>query len=316
VDSGVLNVRLLDEIVDLAVEDSASLPVLLRKCLVLAHRLKNERLKGWAGKELDGYAKDDALPDYRQTNVISKGVFLGPGDKWIKDQPIPTMVLNAEHQAIVEHAEFRAPIAAFQLGSKDRNPKGGWRQEWPPNLVAMYQGKFYHHYTLDRAWMEVPNSFIAALLDTVRNRILKLALELQEELGSVDDDPATLPAEQIESAVVNIIYGGHNVFAGRVGGVTQAGSIIVMKGDQAALAEALGRLGADRDDVQALQSAIAEDDATVQLPSQGLGQRTLGWIADAAIRLAGRGGDAALDVAKAQMTAALTRLVSQFLGLA
>jgi hypothetical protein len=50
--------------------------------------------------------------------------------------------------------------------------------------------------------------------------------------------------------------------------------------------------------------------------SLGLGNRTLGWIQSAAIKLASKGGDAALDVAKAQVTAELTKLVSQFLGLA
>jgi hypothetical protein len=105
------------------------------------------------------------------------------------------------------------------------------------------------------------------------------------------------------------------VIAGRVDDVTQAGSIVVIKGDEATLTKALGQLGADSGDVQALRSAIAED-ATAQLPTPGLGHRTSGWITDAAIRLASKGGDAALDVAKAQMTAELTRLVSQFLGLA
>jgi AbiTii len=71
--------QLVGEIVDLAVDDKTRLSVLLRKCLVLAHRLKNERLKAWAEKELDGYAADDALPDYRRTHTLSKGLFFSPG---------------------------------------------------------------------------------------------------------------------------------------------------------------------------------------------------------------------------------------------
>jgi hypothetical protein len=306
--------RLLDEIVNLAVEENTSLPVLLRKCLVLAHRLKNARLKAWADKELDGYAKDDVLPEYRQTYAISKGFFVGPAGAWVNDQPIATAALKQEHQAIVEHAEFRSPIAAYQLGQRDESSKGEWRIPWPPNLVAMYQGKFFRGYALNRAWIEVPNSFIAALLDTVRNRILKLALELQDELGPVGDDPAALPAEQVERAVINNIFGGNNVIAGRVEDVTQAGSIVVIKGDKATLTKAVKRLGADATDVQTLESAIAED-ATAP-PSPGLGERTRNWITEAAVRLASKGGDVALDVAKTQMTAELTRLVSQFLGLA
>ena len=49
------------------------------------------------------------------------------------------------------------------------------------------------------------------------------------------------------------------------------------------------------------------------LPDATVGRRTLGWIQGAVLKLASGAGDAALDLAKAQMTAELTRLVSQFL---
>jgi hypothetical protein len=312
-DWDALNMKLLDEIVDLAVDDKNSLPVLLRKCLVLSHRLKNERLKAWAEKELDGYADDDPLPDYRQTYAMSVGVFMEWGGAYSRDQPIPTALLKEEHQAIVETATFRSPIASYQLNPQEKSG-GRWKLPWPPNLTAMYQAKFYANRMLWRAWQEVPTSFLAALLDTVRNRVLKLGLELQEELGSVGDDPAALPPERIDQTVITNIYGGHVVIAGRVEDVTQAGSIVVIKGDLASLNEALARLGTDKSDVRALDAALAEDAAASASP--GLGQRTLGWIQSAAIKLASKGGDAALDVAKAEVTAELTKLVSQFLGLA
>ena len=142
----------------------------------------------------------------------------------------------------------------------------------------------------------------------------RLALELQEELGSAGDDLAVLPPERIDQTVITNIYGGHVVIAGRVEDVMQAGSVVVIKGDLASLNEALARLGAAKSDVRALEEAIAEDAAAPASP--GLGHRTLGWIQSAAIKLARKGGDAALDVAKAEVTAELTKLVSQFLGLA
>jgi hypothetical protein len=140
---------------------------------------------------------------------------------------------------------------------------------------------------------------------------LKFALELQDELGSVGDDPAALPPDRLDQTVITNIFGGHVVIADRVENLTQAKSVVVMQGDLTSLTEALKRLGADKADVQALENAIEED--RTGKPSPTLGQRTVGWIQDAALKLASKGGDAALDVAKAQMTAELTRLVSQFL---
>jgi hypothetical protein len=54
------------------------LGVLLRKCLILATRLKNNALREWSNKELNGYSNDDALPEYRTFKAHSKGHFVGP----------------------------------------------------------------------------------------------------------------------------------------------------------------------------------------------------------------------------------------------
>ena len=44
---GVGRMKLLDEIVDYAVDNKQPVSVLLRKCLVLAYQLKNDKLKNW-----------------------------------------------------------------------------------------------------------------------------------------------------------------------------------------------------------------------------------------------------------------------------
>lgn len=43
---------LLDEIINLAVDDKQPITTLLRKCIVFAHQLRNERLRKWANEEL------------------------------------------------------------------------------------------------------------------------------------------------------------------------------------------------------------------------------------------------------------------------
>ena len=182
--------RLVDEIIDVAVDDKTSLPVLLRKCLVLAHRLKNERLQRWVEKELDGYADDDALPDYWQTNAISKGVFFRPTGLELTNYPIPTVVLNEQDRVRVDQAQFRAGIGAFQPDLEEKSGGGRRTLPWNPNLVHKYRSAFGGNYSLVQASQEVPGAFIALLNDTIRNRVLKFALELQEELGAVRDDLA------------------------------------------------------------------------------------------------------------------------------
>lgn len=61
---------LLDDIIDLATDSTQPITTLLRKCVVLAHQLGNDRLKAWANGELNGYDSSNNLPEYR---VIPSG---------------------------------------------------------------------------------------------------------------------------------------------------------------------------------------------------------------------------------------------------
>ena len=248
---------LIEEIIALATDAGASNSFLLRKCLVLAYRLNNKRLKRWVQKELDGYSPEDALPEYRVAHTFSRGVFFGSYGSKIENQPIPTAVLKPEHRNIVETADLRAPIAAYEVDRNDGST-GTWTIPWSPNLIGIYQAAFYQgDYALASAWQDIPSTFIAALNDTVRNRVLRFALEIEAEAGSSSEDVAHLPAQQIDQTVINIIYGGSNVIAGNMGDVAQGEVATIVKGDVATLSRAVEKLGVDKGDAGMLESAIA-----------------------------------------------------------
>jgi len=142
-------VSLLDDIIALAVNDKGSIATLLRKCPVLAHQLKNERLKAWAEKELNGYEANDELPVYRKTAALAKGHFLGSFGSQISHQPIPTAALKKEHRHFAESVELTQPIVAYETISHDAHMVF----DWPPNLTLLYQREFFEgKYNLNRAW--------------------------------------------------------------------------------------------------------------------------------------------------------------------
>src|SRR5712691_12636993 len=174
--------KLLDEIIDCAVDNKEPVSVLLRKCLVLAYQLKNARLKSWVEKELDGYNEDDEVPEYRQTGAQAKGTFFGPWQSAIYEQPLPPSVLKKEHRHFASTVKLMQPIAAYDLDRDEKTGKGKFIIEWPPDLTVLYQGKFIQGYALNRAWQEIPLSVIVSLIDTIRNRVIRFALELKDEL--------------------------------------------------------------------------------------------------------------------------------------
>src|SRR6266404_2079789 len=115
-----LVMELVDQIIELAVDDERSVSVLLRKCLVLAHELKNERLKTWAEKELNGYGgSDDEVPAYRKIDIIAKGNFRGPFNGQINNQPLPSVVLDKKDRNFAESATLAQPIISYEANNDE-----------------------------------------------------------------------------------------------------------------------------------------------------------------------------------------------------
>lgn len=197
--------KLLDEIIDLASNDSGSVSTLLRKCLVLAHALGNERLKSWAEKELTGYDTGDTkLPDYRRTTAPAKGFFVGGFGAQINNQPIPSAMLGKEHRGFAEFAELLEPIASYE----NVKPSSQFMIEWPANLTALYQATFFGgDYALNRAWQEIPGTVLIGLVDNIKTRVLRLALELKDAVRADAGRLDALPKEKVDQKVMMYLLG-------------------------------------------------------------------------------------------------------------
>lgn len=301
---------LLDEIVDAAVDDTTPLPTILRKCLVLAHTLKNEKLKAWVENELNGYADDTSLPEYRKIGVTAVGAFSGPLDNVINNQPLQASVLPENLRHWAKHANLMQPIAAYDIGKTAEGVANGGRFQWPQDLVAMYAHDFIQGWSLIRAHQPIPGSVFTSLLDTVRTRILQLCLELKGELGESISDVSELSPILVDRSVVNYIYGGNVVIAGNAQNFHQIGSISVQKGNLPELNEALKELGLDEEAIANLKNAM-DADAKSNSNEPTLGQRTKKWLTDAATYTSKEGLKVGFEVAKRYAT----KWLLQHLGL-
>ena len=258
--------KLIDEIVSMAADGKQPIADALRKCLILAFQLKNEKLKEWTEKELNGFSHQDELPEYRRVSLHSKGNFSGPAGAWIPQRPLPMGILDERDRKMMMTSGFRQAIAAYDgVGDKLSDAI----IPWAPDLIGKYQGKFIRGYALSQAWQEVPASMMIGVCEEVRNRLLRFALEIREELGQVHDEPSELAAKKVEAAVVNHIYGGTNVIAGTASNFAQVGTAIVA-GDFASLKAALEEAKIPGAEIDELKKAVDED--------EGFGKRTKGWL--------------------------------------
>lgn len=300
--------KLLNEIIEAATDPKVSVAATLRKCLILAFELKNEKLKQWVEAELNGYDKEGAVPDYRKLHLHSKGNFQGPGGAWIANRPLPMAVLEERHRKYLNPAILSEPVASYEEGLTNKEAKGEFVMNWSPDLIARYQAKFIHGYALAQAWQELPAGAIISIVDSVRNRLLRFALELREEFGPVDDKPQNVPTEKVDQAVINYIFGGTNVIAGTAKDFTQVGRIHIAQGDLGAFVDALRMLGIDQAHVEeATHSLLADGPPKEKQPGPSLVQ----WLKTIGSKL----GSAGVKIGTGAATELITQWMLQYWGL-
>jgi hypothetical protein len=197
---------------------------------------------------------------------------------------------------------------SLALNADGSGPHGGTIQ-WPANLIAYYQDKFFSDWTLVRAYQEIPRSVFLSLTDTVRNRVLQLALDLRDELGDVSGDPAQLPVSKVNQSIVTHIYGGNVVIASSAENFAQVNNISVIENDTESLRGALREIGLKGEDVTEFIEAIDADRAGGQTPT--FGERTKAWLRQMPGKVAAGGLRASVEVAKAVATKALL----QYMGI-
>lgn len=270
---------ILDDIIALATDNTASLAVVLRKCLVLAHVLKNDRLKLWAQSELNGYEPDAEVPDYRKSAAGAKGNFMGSFGSVLNNFVIPPQLLDEADRRHGQYVLLNQAVAAYEDLLRLPAVKGTLTLHWSNAMIGYYMDRLPMSAGLQLvdAWQEIPRSAITQLLDTVRNRALSLALELKDDVG--DDDTALkqlsqTSTEKVERTVVQQIFQG-TVYLASGNASMQVQNNTLTPRDWNQLAKILNDAGIAPTAVEELSKEIAADKTPSGSP---LGTRVLDWI--------------------------------------
>lgn len=291
--------KLLDEIIEMATDDKEPIGSLLRKCLVLERQLKNDKFRAWLNLELDGYDRDkeDDFPDYRVFNCVNKGDFLGLTFR-LTDQPISLHVMSERDQKILAKVHLHQPAASYD-GRPNRDNDAAL--PWNPALTAKYQRKIYEggEPTLVRAWQEIPGSILVGLLEQVRTRVLRFALDIKDNIAPDSPDATDVPAALIEHSVVNHIYGGNILIASHAENFSQIAQTNVSEGSIGELEEALAKLEITNEGIKALRSDIECDKKDGQA---SVGPKTKEWLTNIGKYLGREGAKAGFEVAKQMAT--------------
>jgi hypothetical protein len=144
------------------------------------------------------------------------------------------------------------------------------------------------------------------MLDTIRTRVLNLALELKNEIGESDADlkkvkSNSTEAEKVSHIVQTQIFGGTVYFAA---GQQSVNVQNIAVGNWEDLKKVLNESGLGEKDVAELSQALQQDNKT-------MGATVKGWISRKAGKLLNQG----LQVGVSVGTTILTELIKRHLGL-
>lgn len=299
---------LLRDIQDAAVAGNTSVTEVLRRCKVLAARLRSSEFERWVDQELNGYESSAELPDYRVGEVESLGMLIGPMGRQAKNFPIPPSCVPKDYRDRILTTRMNQPISSYE-DLLQRGDGGTFSAPWPGDLIMICADKVYSGMALVSAWQRIPRGMIVGLVDTVRNRVLSFVLEIERVAPDIVEANAAANAQQSErvhQVFQTIIYGNVANLASASAHVSQSATVI-QAGDFEALSRKLEDLGLDGQSIADLKNAIEADGPH----PKGMDGATSKWLGKALAKA----GDGALKVSIATASNLLPRLLEQYLGL-
>ena len=268
---------LLTEIQQDAVNQNIEISTLLRKCKILAVRLKHEDFKKWVESELDGYSSKDELPNYRIIDVISFGNFVGPF-RSITNMAIPSLALPEEVRNSLKKTFLTSGISTYANLIKDSENKP-LIAHWPANIMAIYGNNIIENMVCIGAWQSLGKNQIQGVVDTVRNRVLSFMLEMEQQAPNAGEFPSnehTISLEKMNAVFQTIIYGNVGNIASGSSNLSQTSSIEIVQNDLESLINFLKTQNIEEKDLKDLKNALKKDKKPII--GKTFGKNISGWM--------------------------------------
>lgn len=266
---------LLTDIQADAISDTVPVNALLRKCMLLAHRLDSSLLEDWVKYELSGYPNDSEVPDYRKIPLnfkadVSNGLYLN------RNVPIA--------QVLVKKATGRDDINTFYcrqaIGTLDyKDVSNGTLRLNMDNCALVLKGKAVdREWDVLSFWAEMPAAKVEGILDAVRNKVLEFTIALQKRYPNVDDIEWIRNQESRGATVSQIFNTTINGNAGVIGHATASTvNITVNHGNLQDLRTNLIQHGVSAGDLAELEAALKDEP---QIKDKKFGPKVTKWVGD------------------------------------
>jgi hypothetical protein len=250
-------VSLLREIQQAAADSTTAIGTLLRKAKILAAKLQNAEFADWVNRELNGYPDTSTLPPYRIVHVIVRGVLSDGYRRW-NYAPIMTSFLPETLRGWGETAYLPKPISEY--ASLLELPDDGEVQcPWPQEIAVRYGAKGYNRMECLGAWQIISRNSLVGLIETVRNRILDFALEIEmaaPDAGEALPGHPPIAQDKVTQMFTTLVMGGVNNISSGGSNVQQSNSGQLAAGDLDSLLSYLRDVGVSASSVDELKQNL------------------------------------------------------------
>ena len=178
----------INNVIEDLTDPNIELTSTLLKVQVLAHKLKNDKLKEWVDSEINGYEDEKDVPYYRIINAAVLGnieQFRGLGG----------YASRSKVQLSVAHTEKVYDINMQQIILKDSfsayehmlQKEDNYRINIPSIYYNNLSKIFANDWKVTSAWKVLSHHSIKGVLDSIKSNLLQFMLDIADEIGEGDN---------------------------------------------------------------------------------------------------------------------------------
>jgi hypothetical protein len=190
-------------------DESESLPGLLRTCLMLSAETGSDALRAWASSELHGYETPDGIPAYRQLQLpLYASGWIGGMHR--SEFPIEFWRLPEEAQEVLKAVPFQQSIEELEGLARGTD---SLRYVRDGLLLGVRAAKGLPFTQLEEAYCLVAPAAIAGMVGKVRTTLVEMVADMTRDVP-FDGLPTR---RQVDSAVQVNLYGSQDQYHVKVG---------------------------------------------------------------------------------------------------
>lgn len=271
--------------------DKIKLSQALTRAKLVENKIKNETLKKWLNKELEGYEFNDKyLPSYRKVwSVINLTAEFPFG----RVQKFPVLLNESFGEDIIDMVNFHRilePISIVEQQIESLVDKAKGYITLPPQEVEILAGLFNDQVAQHRGVIRSGNREVGKVqyqnvVEQTKQKLLDTLMELEDEFPNLINDYKMTEEnnEKVQNIITTNIYGSNNplnIAAGKT--INQIGNSFTFNSESI---EKLKALGVDEKQIEDLTTIVSENSKD----KSTLANKVLKWLGSVSASIAAKG---------------------------